>query len=62
MDELYVTTKSQDTIKSIDFNTFKVNQLLKDINENVWKQLLALQEGEWGVLNQKEFLLRNESK
>lgn len=62
VDELYVTTKSQDTIKSIDFNTFKVNQLLKDINENVWKQLLALQEGEWELLNQKEFLLRNESK
>ncbi len=59
VDELYVTTKSQNTIQSVDFNTFKVNQLLRDLNENVWERLTSLQEGNLERLNIEDSFFHN---
>ena len=59
--ELYVTNKSDQTINSIDFNTFITNQILQKINNNIWNNLNALQTGNLELLNIDNSIFSNSS-
>ena len=60
-DELYVTNKDNDTINSIDFNTYTTNKILKKVNSNIWNNLNALQTGNLELLNIDNSIFSNSS-
>lgn len=62
VDELFIMNKSGDTIQSVDFNTSKVNQLIRSINKNVWENLNGLQNGNIKVLSEHDSVFENYNK
>ena len=60
-DELYVTNKNNETINSIDFNTYTTNKILKKVNNNIWNDLNALQTGNLELLNIDNSIFSNTS-
>ena len=61
IENLYSINKNNETINSIDFNTFTTNKILKKVNNNIWNNLNALQTGNLDLLSIDESIFSNDS-